>query len=85
MTPQDIQAGRAYTCKFTVKDIPLDEFDRPGGMLSLTDLPIKKYGDYTSLGKIVARDLNTRLLEVEENNKKYVVKFSDVSDIEAVA
>jgi hypothetical protein len=89
ITPTDIVAGNAYTCTFTVKDIPLDEFGRPGGMMSMADLPVAKYGDYTSTGDIVARDLSTELFEVQDHKsdgkpKKYVVAFSDVENIEVV-
>ena len=56
-----MKPGKGYECTFTVKNIPLDEFGRPGGMMSLADIPIEKIGDYTSTGTIVARDLNKKL------------------------
>jgi len=84
MTPEMITPGKSYNCTFTVKNIPLDRFGRPGGMYSLADLPVEKYGDYTSTGTIVARDLNTKLLEVQENNKTYVVNFENVENINEV-
>ena len=89
MTPETIKPGKGYECTFTVKNIPLDEFGRPGGMMSLADIPIEKIGDYTSTGTIVARDLNKELLEVEDCKtnslpKTYVVKFADVEDINEV-
>ena len=89
ITVEKMKPGKGYECTFTVKNIPLDEFGRPGGMMSLADLPIEKYGDYTSTGAIVARDLNTKLVEVEDSNsdgkpKTYVVKFENVENINAV-
>lgn len=86
INPTDIQAGNSYSCTFTVKNIPLDEWGRPGGMMSMADLPVSKYGDYTSTGDIVSRDLNTELFEVQDHKvdgkpKTYVVKFTDVEDI----
>ena len=86
MTPETMKPGKGYECTFTVKNIPLDEFGRPGGMMSLADIPIEKIGDYTSTGTIVARDLNKKLLEVEDRKtnslpKTYVVKFADVENI----
>ena len=89
MTPETMKIGKEYTCTFTLKNIPLDEFGRPGGMMSMADLPIEKYGDYTSTGAIVARDLNTKLMEVEDSKvdgkpKTYVVKFLDVENINEV-
>lgn len=87
ITPEAIQAGNSYTCTFTVKNIPLDEWGRPGGMMSMADLPVCRYGDYTSIGSIVARDTEQGLFEVQDHNsdgkpKKYVVTFADVSDIQ---
>ena len=88
-TPETMEPGKGYECTFTVKNIPLDEFGRPGGMMSLADIPIEKIGDYTSTGTIVARDLNKELLEVEDRKtnslpKTYVVKFADVENIHEV-
>ena len=89
ITVEKMNPGKGYECTFTVKNIPLDEFGRPGGMMSLADLPVEKYGDYTSTGAIVARDLNTKLVEVEDSNsdgkpKTYVVEFENVENINAV-
>ena len=86
ITVETMEPGKGYECTFTVKNIPLDEFGRPGGMMSLADIPIEKIGDYTSTGTIVARDLNKKLLEVEDRKtnslpKTYVVKFADVENI----
>ena len=84
-----MKTGKEYTCTFTLKNIPLDTFGRPGGMMSLADIPIEKYGDYTSTGTIVARDLNTKLVEVEDSKsngkpKTYAVKFENVENINEV-
>ena len=89
MKPEMITPGKSYECTFTVKNIPLDSFGRPGGMYSMADLPIEKMGNYTSTGAIIARDLNTELMEVEDSKaagkpKTYVVKFSDVENIHEV-
>ena len=88
-TPETMEPGKGYECTFTVKNIPLDEFGRPGGMMSLADIPIEKYGDYTSTGTIVSRDTKMKLLEVEDSKsdgkpKTYVVKFENVENINAV-
>ena len=89
ITVETMKPGKGYECTFTVKNIPLDEFGRPGGMMSLADIPIEKIGDYTSTGTIVARDLNKKLVEVEDRKtnslpKTYVVKFADLEDINEV-
>ena len=84
-----MKTGKEYTFTFTLKNIPLDTFGRPGGMMSLADIPVEKIGDYTSTGTIVARDSKMKLLEVEDSNsdgqtKTYVVKFENVENINAV-
>ena len=89
ITVETMKTGKEYTCTFTLKNIPLDTFGRPGGMMSLADIPIEKYGDYTSTGTIVARDLNTKLVEVEDSKsngkpKTYAVKFENVENINEV-
>ena len=83
MNIETITPGKSYTCKFVKRNIPLDRHGRPGGMLSWADLPIERYGDYTSQGELSARDTNTRLVEVVENNtnKTFVVGFDDVWDL----
>ena len=83
ITIENITPGKSYNCTFTVKDIPLDEFGRPGGMYSMADLPIAKIGDYTSTGSLVARDTNKRLVEVldDRSNRKYVASFDDLENI----
>ena len=43
-------------------------------------MPVNKIGEYRSTGAIVARDMNTRLVEVQDfpSNKKFVVEFDDI-------
>ena len=89
ITVEKMKPGKGYECTFTVKNIPLDEFGRPGGMMSLADIPIEKIGDYTSTGTIVTRDIKMKLLEVKDSKsdgkpKTYVVKFENVENINAV-
>ena len=89
ITPETMKVGKGYECTFTVKNITLDAFGRPGGMHSLSDIPVEKIGNYTSTGAIIARDLNTKLMEVEDSKvdgkpKTYVVKFADVENIHEV-
>ena len=83
ITPEDIVAGGTYTCNFVLKEMPLDRYGRPGGMYSLADLPIDRFGDYHGNGYIVARDLNTKLFKVHDErlNKTFVVPFDGAFDI----
>lgn len=84
MNIENITVGKAYQCKFIKKNIPLDRYGRPGGMLSLADLPIEKYGDYESSGELVARDTNSRLVEVQEHQTKklFVIEFDNIWDLQ---
>lgn len=82
----NIEPGKSYTCTFTLKNIPLDSFGRPGGMMSMADLPVRKYGDYISTGDLVARDRDTELVEVQDHKsdgtpKTYVVPFVELENI----
>lgn len=82
----DITPGKSYMCTFTLKNIPLDRFGRPGGMMSMADLPIERYGDYTSTGDLVARDCDSKLVEVLDHKsdgapKKYTVSFDNLENI----
>jgi len=80
----DIEPGKSYACKFILRNIPLDSFGRPGGMMSLADLPIQKFGDYESIGVLKTRDTVKELVEVidEKGGKTYVVPFADIWDID---
>tara|TARA_Y100000114_G_scaffold62940_2_gene57672 strand:+ start:9917 stop:10192 length:276 start_codon:yes stop_codon:yes gene_type:complete len=82
----DVKAGNRYTCSFTAKKVPLDEFGRPGASKSLADLPVVRLGDYVSTGELVARDLKQELVEVldDKTNRKFVVEFGNLQDIEEV-
>tara|TARA_B100001287_G_C22640558_1_gene509895 strand:+ start:154 stop:426 length:273 start_codon:yes stop_codon:yes gene_type:complete len=89
ITPETMKVGKGYECTFTVKNITLDAFGRPGGMHSLSDIPVEKIGNYTSTGTIVSRDTKMKLLEVEDSKsdgktKTYVVKFENVENIHEV-
>lgn len=82
----EITVGQAYGCKFRAKNIPLDEFGRPGGMLSMADMPIKQFGDYEGFGFLKQRDVDQRLVIVidEASNCEFVCSFDDIWDIDTV-
>jgi len=84
MKPQDIQAGHSYACYYTLRDIPLDEWDRPGGLLSMSDVPIKRTGDWEGFGLIQTRDSEAELFEIYdlELKRTFVVPFADTRDID---
>lgn len=83
---EDITSGKSYACKFRLKDIPLDEFGRPGGMMSLADLPISKIGTYEGFGLLLQRDLEQRLVRVGDVDlkKDFIVSFDDIWDLDDV-
>ena len=84
MKPQDIEPGKSYACYFTVRDIPLDEYDRPGGLYSMSDLPIARTGDYEGFGSITTRDTEQELFEIHDHklNRTWIVPWRDTRDID---
>lgn len=85
--PEDIEPGKSYACYFVLRNIPLDEWGRPAGLLSLSDVPIVKTGDYEGFGPIRTRDTAQRLFEVEDTThtkRTWIVGWDDVRDIDTV-
>jgi hypothetical protein len=84
--PNEIQAGLSYACYFTLENIPLDEWGRPGGLLSMSDVPIKRMGTYEGFGIICTRDTEQELLEVYDNDlkRRFTVSYAAVRDIDTV-
>ena len=80
---EDVVPGRSYACKFRVETM-LDTLGRPAPNLS--DTPLKGKGMYEGLGVLVERDLNTRLVKLqdERSKKEFVVSFDDIWDIDTV-
>ena len=83
MNIESIKLNEAYSCDFILEDMPLDEWNRPGGMFSLADQPIARIGTYMGSGQVTTRDLNQKLVEVidEKLNKKFVVEFKNISNL----
>ena len=82
--PLEIEPGRSYACYFTVRNIPLDRYGRPGGLYSMSDLPIERTGDYEGFGVIVTRDTEQELFEIEDTElkRRWVVPWADTRDID---
>ena len=80
---EDVVPGQSYACKFKVRTM-LDTLGRPAPNLS--DQPLAGEGNYEGLGVLVARDLNTRLVKLqdEKSKKEFVVSFDDIWDIDTV-
>ena len=66
-------------CKYTA-EFPVDEWDRLGGLYSLADVPVVKYKKITREGTITARDRDTKLFEIKDQEKGFtiVVPMADV-------
>ena len=79
---QDITPGESYACKFRVETM-LDEFGRLPG---LSDTPLKGVGVYEGVGVLLQRDLDQRLVKLqdEKSKKEFVVSFDDIWDIDTV-
>lgn len=79
---QDITPGESYACKFRVETM-LDEFGRPPG---LSDTPLKGVGTYEGVGVLLQRDLDQRLVKLqdEKSRREFVVSFDDIWDIDTV-
>ena len=84
MKPQDIVPGQSYACYYTLRDIPLDKWNRPGGLLSLADVPIHRTGDWEGFGVIQTRDTQQELFEIWDTELKrtFVVAWQDCRDID---
>tara|TARA_Y100000589_G_C27051545_1_gene587520 strand:+ start:190 stop:465 length:276 start_codon:yes stop_codon:yes gene_type:complete len=80
---EDVVPGQSYACKFRVETM-LDDMGRPAPNLS--DQPLVGKGTYEGLGVLVARDMKTRLVELEDekSKKKFVVSFDDIWDVDTV-
>ncbi len=79
---QDVTPGASYACKFRVETM-LDEVGRPPG---LSDTPLKGVGTYEGVGVLLQRDLDQRLVKLqdEKSRREFVVSFDDIWDIDTV-
>tara|TARA_B100001287_G_C22592868_1_gene486517 strand:- start:703 stop:960 length:258 start_codon:yes stop_codon:yes gene_type:complete len=68
-----------YECKYKHK-FPVDEFDRPGGMFSMADLPINGHKVLEREGIVTAQDSKQKLYQVEDKEKgwTFAIPFKDV-------
>ena len=60
-----------YECKYKHK-FPVDEFDRPGGMFSMADLPINGHKVLEREGIVTAQDSKQKLYQVEDKERKTI-------------
>jgi hypothetical protein len=79
---EDIKPGNSYAAKFKVETM-LDTYGRIPG---LSDTPLAGVGIYEGLGVLLARDVDKRLVELqdEKSRKKFVVSYDDIWDVDDV-
>ena len=79
---EDIKPGNSYAAKFKVETM-LDSYGRIPG---LSDTPLAGVGIYEGLGVLLARDVDKRLVELqdEKSKKKFVVSFDDIWDVDDI-
>ena len=79
---EDIKPGNSYAAKFKVETM-LDSYGRIPG---LSDTPLAGVGIYEGLGVLLARDVDKRLVELqdEKSRKKFVVSYDDIWDVDDV-
>ena len=80
---EDIVPGNSYACKFKVETM-LDTMGRPAPNLS--DVPLAGVKTYEGIGILSARDMDQRLVELqdEKSKKTFVVSFDNIWDIDTV-
>ena len=80
---ENIVPGKSYAAKFKVQTM-LDDLGRPAPNLS--DQPLKGVGEYQSLGILMSRDMDKRLVQLkdEKTGKEFVVGFDDIWDVDDV-
>ena len=79
---EDIKPGNSYAAKFKVETM-LDTYGRIPG---LSDTPLAGVGMYEGLGVLLSRDVDKRLVELqdEKSRKKFVVSFDDIWDVDNI-
>lgn len=84
MKAEDLEPGKSYGCKFTLRTY-LDENKEPLATSSVPDNPEQwQLGEWRSWGLIARRDTQNRLFEVKDQNcmRTWTISFDDVYDID---
>lgn len=77
----DLEEGKSYACKYKV-----ETFLGDNNLPATPDNPVSNAGTYEGLGVIIKRDLEQKLVELEdvENKLIFVVDWKDCWDIDDV-
>jgi len=80
---REITPGRAYGCKFKVKEAR-DEFDRKWPNMS--DTPFHHYAEVEGFGFLKQRDTEQELVVVidEKSEQEFVCTYDDIWDVDEV-
>lgn len=80
LTPEQIEAGKSYACKFKIQTM----LDDKGRIPVASDATLKGVGEYKGFGVIKVRDLDSRLFKVIDSasGRELVIGFEDVYDID---
>ena len=83
LTIENIVPGNSYACKFRTTTM-LDTLGRPAPNLS--DVPLAGVGEYESIGILVQRDTEQRLVRLkdEKTSKEFVVSWDDIWDVDDI-
>jgi hypothetical protein len=79
----EIETGKSYACRFRVTTV-LDESGSPASPITGADP--NRAGKYEGLGVIKKRDLEQRLVELEDTDSRlsFIVSWDDCWDIDDV-
>lgn len=79
---KEVTPGKSYACKFRVETM----LDTSGRIPGLSDTPLKGVGMYESLGVLMQRDMDQRLVKLkdEKSSKEFVVSFDDIWDVDEI-
>jgi len=66
------------------KEFPIDEFGRPGGFYSLADCPVVATKVLERTGFIVARDTNTELYKIKDDDNLAMQVVVPMKDVEII-
>jgi len=83
LTIENLEPGNSYACKFRVETM-LDEGGNP--VPNLLNLPLKGIAPYESLGIILKRDFENKIVRLLDESSKlhYIVSFDDIWDIDDI-
>ena len=77
---EQVEVMQDHPCTFNY-NFPVDEWGRIGGLYSLADVPVVGHKIFNRQGKILARDKDQGLYEVEDKEKgwRLVVPMTEVT------